>query len=253
MKLWMYAYNRHYGALIHSSVMEATAADSLSDVLGTGGVLLSTIISPLIHFNLDGYMGVLVAAFILFTGVSLIRSALDELLGKAPDPDIVKEIIARIRKYDGVLGVHDLIVHDYGPNRLFVSVHVEVDYRRDIFESHDMIDNIEKEIKEEMGIETVVHMDPIRTDDKLTNALREMLRKVLKQIDPVLSFHDFRVVPGTTHTNLIFDVVVPFDSAYDDETLMKLITDGIHTYRKDCYAVITFDRAYTSEEKREED
>ena len=253
VKLWMYAYNRHYGALIHSSVMEATAADSLSDVLGTGGVLLSTIISPLIHFNLDGYMGVLVAAFILFTGISLIRSALDELLGKAPDPDIVKEIIARIRKYDGVLGVHDLIVHDYGPNRLFVSVHVEVDYRRDIFESHDMIDNIEKEIKEEMGIETVVHMDPIRTDDELTNALREMLRKVLKQIDPVLSFHDFRVVPGTTHTNLIFDVVVPFDSAYDDETLMKLITDGIHTYRKDCYAVITFDRAYTSEEKREED
>ena len=253
VKLWMYAYNRHYGALIHSSVMEATAADSLSDVLGTGGVLLSTIISPLIHFNLDGYMGVLVAAFILFTGISLIRSALDELLGKAPDPDIVKEIIARIRKYDGVLGVHDLIVHDYGPNRLFVSVHVEVDYRRDIFESHDMIDNIEKEIKEEMGIETVVHMDPIRTDDELTNALREMLRKVLKQIDPVLSFHDFRVVPGTTHTNLIFDVVVPFDSAYDDETLMKLITDGIHAYRKDCYAVITFDRAYTSEEKREED
>ena len=243
VKLWMYAYNRHYGALIHSSVMEATAAD----------VLLSTIISPLIHFNLDGYMGVLVAAFILFTGISLIRSALDELLGKAPDPDIVKEIIARIRKYDGVLGVHDLIVHDYGPNRLFVSVHVEVDYRRDIFESHDMIDNIEKEIKEEMGIETVVHMDPIRTDDELTNALREMLRKVLKQIDPVLSFHDFRVVPGTTHTNLIFDVVVPFDSAYDDETLMKLITDGIHAYRKDCYAVITFDRAYTSEEKREED
>ena len=109
VKLWMYAYNRHYGALIHSSVMEATAADSLSDVLGTGGVLLSTIISPLIHFNLDGYMGVLVAAFILFTGISLIRSALDELLGKAPDPDIVKEIIARIRKYDGVLGVHDLI------------------------------------------------------------------------------------------------------------------------------------------------
>ena len=253
VKLWMYAYNRYYGALIHSSVMEATAADSLSDVLGTGGVLLSTIISPLIHFNLDGYMGVLVAAFILFTGISLIRSALDELLGKAPDPDIVKEIIARIRKYDGVLGVHDLIVHDYGPNRLFVSVHVEVDYRRDIFESHDMIDNIEKEIKEEMGIETVVRMDPIRTDDELTNALREMLRKVLKQIDPVLSFHDFRVVPGTTHTNLIFDVVVPFDSAYDDETLMKLITDGIHTYRKDCYAVITFDRAYTSEEKREED
>lgn len=112
VKLWMYAYNRHYGALIHSSVMEATAADSLSDVLGTGGVLLSTIISPLIHFNLDGYMGVLVAAFILFTGISLIRSALDELLGKAPDPDIVKEIIARIRKYDGVLGVHDLIVQD---------------------------------------------------------------------------------------------------------------------------------------------
>lgn len=252
IKLWMFTYNRYYGKQIHSSVLAATAADSLSDVLGTGAVLLSALLSPLLHFNLDGYMGIVVAVFILFTGISLIRSALDELLGKAPEPQIVEELLRRIRQYEGVLGVHDLIVHDYGPNRLFASVHVEVDYRRDIFESHDMIDNIEKDIKEHMGIETVVHMDPIRVDDALTNELRQVMKEILTQISPRLSFHDFRIVPGTTHTNLIFDVAVPFDLPYDDETLMRRITQKLHERRKDCYAVITFDRAYTSDEKKEQ-
>lgn len=253
VKLWMFFYNRYFAGRIQSSLLKATAADSMSDALGTSAVLLSTVLSPILRFNLDGYMGVIVAAFILYTGINLIREALDELLGKAPDPQLVKQIYDRIRKYDGVLGIHDMIVHDYGPNRLFVSVHVEVDYRRDIFESHDMVDNIEKEMKEEMGIETVVHMDPIRTDDELTNELREMVGKVLREINRRLSFHDFRVVPGTTHTNLIFDVVVPFDVKMNDEELMHEITEHIHEYRIDCYAVITFDRAYTSDEKREHD
>ena len=253
VKLWMFFYNRYFAGRIQSSLLKATAADSMSDALGTSAVLLSTVLSPILRFNLDGYMGVIVAAFILYTGINLIREALDELLGKAPDPQLVKQIYDRIRKYDGVLGIHDMIVHDYGPNRLFVSVHVEVDYRRDIFESHDMVDNIEKEMKEEMGIETVVHMDPIRTDDELTNELREMVGKVLREINRRLSFHDFRVVPGPTHTNLIFDVVVPFDVKMNDEELMHEITEHIHEYRIDCYAVITFDRAYTSDEKREHD
>ena len=251
VKLWMYVYNHTYGTRLQSSLMIATAADSLSDVLGTSAVLVSIILSPILNFNLDGYMGIIVAGFILYTGISLIRSALDDLLGKAPDPELVEKISERIRRYEGVLGIHDMIVHDYGPNRLFVSVHVEVDYRRDIFESHDMIDNIEKEIKEEMGIETVVHMDPIKVDDELTNELRAMVKAVLEQMDPRLSFHDFRVVPGTTHTNLIFDVVVPFGLSVSDEELMKQITERIHDRRCDCFAVITFDRAYTSDEKRE--
>lgn len=251
VKLWMYVYNHAYGTRLQSSLMIATAADSLSDVLGTSAVLVSILLSPILKFNLDGYMGIIVAGFILYTGISLIRSALDDLLGKAPDPQLVEKISERIRRYEGVLGIHDMIVHDYGPNRLFVSVHVEVDYRRDIFESHDMIDNIEKEIKEEMGIETVVHMDPIKVDDELTNELRAMVKAVLEQMDPRLSFHDFRVVPGTTHTNLIFDVVVPFGLSVSDEELMKQITERIHDRRCDCFAVITFDRAYTSDEKRE--
>lgn len=251
VKLWMYVYNHAYGTRLQSSLMIATAADSLSDVLGTSAVLVSILLSPILKFNLDGYMGIIVAGFILYTGISLIRSALDDLLGKAPDPQLVEKISERIRRYEGVLGIHDMIVHDYGPNRLFVSVHVEVDYRRDIFESHDMIDNIEKEIKEEMGIETVVHMDPIKVDDELTNELRAMVKAVLEQMDPRLSFHDFRVVPGTTHTNLIFDVVVPFGLSVSDEELMKQITERIHDRRRDCFAVITFDRAYTSDEKRE--
>ena len=252
VKLWMFLYNRTYGKQLHSSLMIATAADSLSDALGTSAVLLSIILSPILNFNLDGYMGIIVAAFILYTGFSLVRSALDDLLGKAPDPQLVAQISERIRKYDGVLGIHDMIVHDYGPNRLFVSVHVEVDYRRDIFESHDMIDNIEKEIKEKMGIETVIHMDPIKIDDELTNTMRKLIKTILNEVDSRLTFHDFRIVPGTTHTNLIFDVVVPFDFSLTDEELMKQISQRLHEKRSDCFAVITFDRAYTSDEKKDQ-
>lgn len=247
VKLWMYRYNKKYGTLLKSSVMEATAADSLSDVMATGAVLLSTILSPLIHFQLDGYMGVVVACFILFAGTGIIKSALDELLGQAPDEDLVKAIQAKIQSYTGVLGMHDLVVHDYGAHRTFASVHVEVDCRVDVLVSHDMIDNIERDFKENMGLEMVIHLDPIKLDDEMTNELRACIKDVLHQIHEDLSMHDFRIVPGESHTNLIFDVVVPFHVHMANREILTQIQDYMKELNPHYFVVVTFDRAYITD------
>lgn len=247
VKLWMYHYNKVYGDLLKSSIMEATAADSLSDCMATGAVLLSTILSPILHFNLDGYMGVIVAVFILIAGGGIVKSALDELLGQAPDEELVKQIQNKILSYDGVLGMHDLVIHDYGAHRTFASVHVEVDYKTEVLKSHDMIDNIERDFKETMDLEMVIHMDPIIIDDPLTNELKALIGDILKDMNELLTMHDFRIVPGETHTNVIFDVVVPFQVK---ETNQELLDELIHRVRekkgKTYYLVVTFDRAYTS-------
>lgn len=247
VKLWMYHYNKVYGDLLKSSIMEATAADSLSDCMATGAVLLSIILSPMLHFNLDGYMGVIVAVFILIAGGGIVKSALDELLGQAPDEELVKQIQNKILSYDGVLGMHDLVIHDYGAHRTFASVHVEVDYKTDVLKSHDMIDNIERDFKETMDLEMVIHMDPIKIDDPLTNELKALIGDILKDMNELLTMHDFRIVPGETHTNVIFDVVVPFQVK---ETNQELLDELIHRVRekkgKIYYLVVTFDRAYTS-------
>lgn len=246
VKLWMYSYNKYYGKLLKSSIMEATAADSISDVMATGAVLLSTIISPLIHFNLDGYMGVIVACFIIFAGFGIIKSALDELLGKAPDDELVKNIQKKVGEYPGALGMHDLMIHDYGSHRTFASMHVEVDHRIDVLESHDMIDNMEKDFKDQLGIEMVIHMDPIVIDDPLTNELREFVKAVVKKIDERLSMHDFRMVQGTTHSNLIFDVVVPFQVNMSNTEILAALKQKVKDSYPSYYIVVTFDRAYTT-------
>lgn len=247
VKLWMYTYNKHYGKLLKSSIMEATAADSISDVMATGAVLLSTIISPLIHFNLDGYMGVIVACFIIFAGLGIIKSALDELLGKAPDEELVKMIQKKVEEYPGALGMHDLVIHDYGSHRTFASLHVEVDHRVDVLKSHDMIDNMEKDFKDQLGIETVIHMDPIVIDDPLTNELREYMKDLVKDIDEHLSMHDFRMVQGTTHSNLIFDVVVPFQVKLSNTQILEEIKQRVTATYPNYFVVVTFDRAYTTQ------
>lgn len=248
VKLWMYAYNHTYAVKLKSSIMEATAADSISDVMATGAVLLSTLLSPVLHFNLDGYMGVIVAIFILKAGTEIIKNALDELLGQAPDEDLVKAIQDKINSYDGVLGMHDLVVHDYGAHQTFASVHVEVDCKADVLKSHDMIDNIERDFKEHMGLEMVIHMDPINIDDPLTNELRTMMHTILKGIHEDLSMHDFRIVPGETHTNMIFDVVVPFHVKLNNQELLDDLIAAVREQKGDnYYLVVTFDRAYTSQ------
>lgn len=253
IKLWMYLYNKKYGKLLKSSVMEATAADSISDVMATGAVLLSTVLSPIVHFNLDGYMGVVVAFFILNAGFGIIKSALDELLGQAPDEDLVRSIQKKISSYEGVLGMHDLVIHDYGVQRIFASVHVEVDYKVDVLKSHDMIDNIERDFKENMGLEMVIHMDPINMDDPLTNELRDMMKRFVHKIHENLSMHDFRNVPGETHTNMIFDVVVPFDVPMNNQEILDQLITLVHQEKgNNYYLVVTFDRAYTSQSRDEE-
>lgn len=253
MKFWMFAYNRHYGKLLNSSVMMATAADSLSDCMATGAVLASACISPLIHFNLDGYMGVVVAAFIMIAGGKIVKETLNSLLGASPSREEVAEIVNLIKSHEGVLGIHDLMIHDYGPNNRFASVHVEVSAKENIFVSHDMIDNIEREIHEKLQIQMVIHMDPIDVDDEETNTMRDTVRNIVSAIDPLLSIHDFRMVKGNTHTNLIFDCLVPYQIKLSTAQIMKQINEQLLTLDQTYYAVVTFDHAFTSEIKNNED
>lgn len=246
IKFWMYCYNKKYGKLLKASVMEATAMDSLSDVMATSAVLASTLLSYFFHLPLDGYMGVVVAIFILKAGAQVIRNALDELLGKAPDPSFIKQLEEKIMSYEGVLGMHDLIVHNYGPQRTFASVHVEVDGHKDIFSSHDIVDNIERDFQKEFHMSLVVHMDPINTDDELTNELKGFTEGIVQQVDHCLSIHDFRIVSGDTHTNLIFDITVPHHIKDNNTQLQKKIQTLVHEKYPTYYVVITFDRAYIS-------
>ena len=243
-KLWLYKFNQNLGKRLDSSMMKATAADSLSDVLATSSVLLSTIISPLLGFQLDGYMGVAVSLLIMFSGINILKEMLDTLLGQKPSEELVHQLEEYIRKYEGVLGIHDLVIHSYGPRRSFVSVHVEVDARRDILESHDLIDNIEREIARDLDIHLVIHMDPLTMDDPDVLRLRDMTAKIVSEIDASLSMHDFRVVKGVTHTNLIFDVVIPYQCPKKDPQVIAEITQKIKEKEQNLYAVITIDRSY---------
>lgn len=242
-KLWLYLFNRKLGKKIDSTVMQATAADSLSDVAATSGVLISTIVSPLLHFQLDGYMGVAVAVFIIISGINILRDTMDHLLGQAPDAAFIESVNSYIMKYDGILGTHDLMVHSYGPQRCFASVHAEVDAGEDILKSHDIIDNIERDIETDMGIHLVIHLDPIVTGDETVNELRDFTQKIVKKIDPVLSIHDFRVVIGNTHSNLIFDIVVPFEFSMGDDEIISAVKEKIAQRDQTLYAVITLDRS----------
>lgn len=211
VKLWMAAFNRKLGRLIASPALEATAADSRNDVISTGAVLIATLLQMAFHWQLDGWMGLAVALFILYSGWGLVKDAIAPLLGQAPDPELVAHILEVTREYPGVLGIHDLIVHDYGPGRRFASLHVEMDAAGDVLHSHDVIDQIERRFLEQDGLHVIIHYDPIVTGDGQTAHARDYLARAVKSIDPRLTIHDLRMVPGHTHTNLIFDLVVPHD------------------------------------------
>ena len=252
VKTWMFLFNRKMGNLINSSVLRATAQDSLNDVVTTGAVLVSAVISRLSGFQLDGYVGVLVSLFIIYSGIGLIKDTLNPLLGEAPSPELVADIEQKIKSYDGVEGLHDLMVHDYGPQRRFASVHVEVSAKRDIMDSHDMIDNIEREIAETMGLHLVIHMDPIIMDDPVANRAHDMVVGVVQGIDHTLSIHDFRMVQGPTHSNLIFDITVPPKCKVSDGELREAIQQAVWTQDKTLHCVITIDRSYISSTERVE-
>lgn len=248
VKFYMYYYNTKYGKMIHSSVMKATALDSISDVMATAAVLIAILISAFCNINLDGFMGIVVALVIAKAGLEIVKETMNKILGEAPDPAWISKLANKILSYKGVLGIHDMVVHSYGENKTFVSCHVEVDANADILISHDLMDVIEKDCKQSENIDLVIHMDPIIIDDPFTNNLRNRTAEMIHDIDASLSMHDFRVVKGNTHNNLIFDVVVPYGLKIDKNELLETILNRLPQNDNGVknLAVITLDSAYTT-------
>ena len=229
---------------IDSLSLKASAKDSINDCISTTAVLVGTIISKLTGYNVDGIVGILVSGFIIFSAVMLVKETMSPLIGEKPEPELIEKVTRSVLSYPKVLGIHDMITHLYGPSKVFVSLHVEVDAKEDILVAHDLIDNIEQDIKNLYGIEIVIHMDPIETDNEELNEASMIVREVLKEIDPELKFHDFRMVKGDTHTNFIFDVVVPFKYKIKDEELITLIKNRVSEKNEKYKCVIMIDNAY---------
>lgn len=240
-KLLLMAFNRQLGRAIGSETLLATAADSRNDVISTAAVLAACIVGRLTDLMIDGWAGLAVAVFILVSGVGIARDTIDPLLGSQPDPEQMRRIAGAILAHDKVLGVHDLILHDYGPGRRFGSVHVEMDYRVDPLECHELIDGIEREFREQHNLDLVIHYDPIVTDDAELNRLRALTGQVCEAIDPRLSVHDFRLVRGYERINVIFDLVVPFELQSQRAQLEQEISEQLRARDARCNAVITFD------------
>ena len=244
VKVYMSLYNRAIGKKISSSAMLATATDSLSDSVATAVVLLSMLVSYLFSVNIDGYAGVLVALFILFAGVGVARDTLSPLLGQAPDPELVRKIEDIVMARDEIIGMHDLVVHDYGPGRLMISLHAEVDGRGDIFELHDAVDVVERTLAQELGCEATIHMDPVVCDDERVDAERARLLEIIADLGDVLSIHDFRMVAGPSHTNLVFDAVIPGGLSKTAEEVRKEICQAVEEKMPGRFAVVTVDTSY---------
>jgi len=245
-KLYLGSFTRKVGKRIDSSALAASTMDSICDVISTGAILISTVIGYFTNLNLDGYIGILVALFVLYAGISILRETISPLMGEAPDPALVKELHERLLSYHGIDGLHDVIIHNYGPGRLIATAHAEVAVDCDILEIHETIDKAEREVGDAMGMMLTLHLDPLSTCDDACNAVREQVKAVIADVDEKLSFHDFRMVPGEQQTNLIFDIVVPH--GYKAEQI-SAIKSGIRarmmqidpTYR----CVITVDADYT--------
>ena len=242
VKLLLFLFNRGLGRRIDSEVVKATAADSLSDALATAAVLASTLIMKFTGFDADGYMGVVVAAIILIAGVKILLETKDHILGKAPDGETVMAIKEIVSRYPEALGIHDMFIHNYGPGRTIASLHVEVDGAKDIYYTHDVIDSIEKQISEELSVICTIHLDPIVTDDERVSALRVQVAEKIKEIDERLCIHDFRFVEGDTHTNLIFDIVAPFEVKLSDDELVRGAKEKISEINENYFGVICVDR-----------
>lgn len=246
IKLWLSLFYKKLGNRISSAPLKASSTDSRNDVISTMVVLVSLLISEATGFEADGYVGILVALFILYSGYEILKDILNPILGEMPDKDFVESIENKILSYEGIINIHDLVVHNYGPNKYFATVHAEVDAKEDILKSHDLIDNIERDFARELNINLVIHLDPIITDDEEINELRSMTEKIVSSIDGRLSMHDFRVVKGETHTNLIFDVVVPVDYDIRSSKLVDLIEKKVQNQNETYFAVVTVDKNYVS-------
>ena len=245
VKLYMFLYNKRIGKKLGSTAMEATAMDSLSDCVATTAVLAATLVGHFTGLLIDGWCGILVACFILWSGIGAARDTLDPLLGTPPTAEFVGRIRDLVMAHKGIIGIHDLIVHDYGPGRVMISLHAEVSASENVLELHDEIDNVENELREKLGCEAVIHMDPIVTDDGITEETRERVADLIHCIDDDINIHDFRMVSGPTHTNLIFDAVVPFGFRLSDEEVERKIKTAVRALDGNYYAVVKVERSYT--------
>ena len=246
VKLYMFLYNRTISRRIDSAAMMATAKDSISDSISTLAVLVTTLLAFFSGIQSDGWCGILVALFVLWTGIGAMKDTISPLLGQPPEPEFVKRIEDIIMEYkgQGVLGIHDLVVHNYGPGRVMLSVHVEVPSTGNILELHDMIDLIEHRLSNDLNCSAVIHMDPVCVDDELTNRIKERIAGIITGMEGEIRFHDFRIVHGPTHTNVIFDVVVPYDYPMSDNEVVIYIQEKMKAMEGNYFAVIDVDKAY---------
>lgn len=241
-KLWQCLFYRKVGRMIKSESVEATSKDSRNDVIATSVVLLGAVITMLTSVNLDGYMGAAVALFIVFSGVQLTISTADPLLGQAPEGELVQTITEKMLSYPGIIGMHDLAVHNYGVGRCFASAHCEVDAKNDILVSHDLIDNIERDFSRDLGIHMVIHLDPVIVGDARTDALHCKVQSLVTALYPTVTIHDFRVIWGVTHSNIVFDAAVPFAVKDSDAVITQKLEAEIQKLDPDYRTVVTIDR-----------
>ena len=241
-KLWQCLFYRKVGRMIKSESVEATSKDSRNDVIATSVVLLGAVITMLTGVNLDGYMGAAVALFIVFSGVQLTISTADPLLGQAPEGELVQTITEKMLSYPGIIGMHDLAVHNYGVGRCFASAHCEVDAKNDILVSHDLIDNIERDFSRDLCIHMVIHLDPVIVGDARTDALHRKVQSLVTALYPTVTIHDFRVIWGVTHSNIVFDAAVPFSVKDSDAVITQKLEAEIQKLDPDYRTVVTIDR-----------
>lgn len=248
-KFYMFIYNRSVGKKIDSLTLRATATDSISDTVSTIAVLVSAILTVKTGIMIDGWVGLAVAGFIMFAGISSAKETIDSLLGTPPDEEFCKAVEEIVLSHDGMIGIHDMIVHNYGPGRVFISLHAEVPSDGNFVDIHDTIDNIEHDIMNETGCLATIHMDPVDVRDEETAKMRAKVAEIIKETDEKISFHDFRMVSGPTHTNVIFDIVVPHDYKLSDGEIAKLIADKIHAHDEKYFAVIDVDKDFTAHQQ----
>lgn len=254
IKLWMFMFNRKYGKRINSSVMLATSKDSISDVMATSATLIALVASVWTSVPIDGVMGTIVSVLIMFAGIGIVRETVDELLGQPASAELMESLAEIVNECGCSLGMHDVIIHSYGPGNLIGSLHIEVDCRNDIMLIHDEIDNLERDIYEKLGVRMTIHMDPVETDNQTLNDAKKMVQSILediyeenrKELGAPLSMHDFRMVSGKTHTNLIFDIILPHESSVDREYIKKIINRKLDKQPIKYHAHITFDTEYVN-------
>jgi len=244
VKLWIGLFNRKLGKKIASPVMTAVASDSITDCISTFAVLFGTLLAKFADIHIDGYIGVLVSLFILYTGITSANDSLSPLLGQRPDEEFVENIKECVLNHPEIVGIHDLIVHNYGPGRLLVSLHAEVPSSGDILAIHDVIDLVEMELNEKFACIATIHMDPINTDDEKIGELRKMVTDIVRELSPELSLHDFRVVFGATHTNLIFDIAVPHKFKLSLQEIEDIISEKVRSFEGNCFAVIHAENSF---------